>query len=271
MREHGRKSISIHAPARGATFCHLLALLNTRNFNPRSREGSDGPSDVTLLTVPVFQSTLPRGERHLPQTRCPENVYFNPRSREGSDEDVTTKVDSLEISIHAPARGATSTYQHTHYSTRISIHAPARGATDFSDFFKFFLRISIHAPARGATQKSQPRGHPLVNFNPRSREGSDMPKPFKTVLMFHFNPRSREGSDCRSLFRFSRSCDFNPRSREGSDAILSRDPRNAEISIHAPARGATMQAQKRAILQRISIHAPARGATRLRLFWSLLS
>ena len=55
---------------------------------------------------------------------------------------------------------------------------------------------------------------------------------------------------------------FNPRSREGSDAILSRDPRNAEISIHAPARGATMQAQKRAILQRISIHAPARGATR---------
>ena len=55
--------ISIHAPARGATFCHLLALLNTRNFNPRSREGSDGPSDVTLLTVPVFQSTLPRGER----------------------------------------------------------------------------------------------------------------------------------------------------------------------------------------------------------------
>ena len=87
----------------------------------------------------------------MPQTRCPENVYFNPRSREGSDEDVTTKVDSLEISIHAPARGATSTYQHTHYSTRISIHAPARGATDFSDFFKFFLRISIHAPARGAT------------------------------------------------------------------------------------------------------------------------
>ena len=63
LREHGRKSISIHAPARGATFCHLLALLNTRNFNPRSREGSDGPSDVTLLTVPVFQSTLPRGER----------------------------------------------------------------------------------------------------------------------------------------------------------------------------------------------------------------
>ena len=145
------KKISIHAPARGATATASVGFARFVNFNPRSREGSDGPSDVTLLTVPVFQSTLPRGERHLPQTRCPENVYFNPRSREGSDEDVTTKVDSLEISIHAPARGATSTYQHTHYSTRISIHAPARGATDFSDFFKFFLRISIHAPARGAT------------------------------------------------------------------------------------------------------------------------
>ena len=88
-----------------------------------------------------------------------------------------------------------------------------------------------------------------------------MPKPFKTVLMFHFNPRSREGSDCRSLFRFSRSCDFNPRSREGSDAILSRDPRNAEISIHAPARGATIQGFREHNSSQISIHAPARGAT----------
>ena len=66
-----------------------------------------------------------------------------------------------------------------------------------------------------------------------------MPKPFKTVLMFHFNPRSREGSDCRSLFRFSRSCDFNPRSREGSDRVPRAEGTVPGISIHAPARGAT--------------------------------
>ena len=144
--------------------------------------------------------------------------------------------------------------------------------------------ISIHAPARGATFCHLLALLNTRNFNPRSREGSDGFFGLFQILSSYFNPRSREGSDCRSLFRFSRSCDFNPRSREGSDsfaaptlnllsnfnprsregsdAILSRDPRNAEISIHAPARGATMQAQKRAILQRISIHAPARGATR---------
>ena len=44
-----------------------------------------------------------------------------------------------------------------------------------------------------------------------------MPKPFKTVLMFHFNPRSREGSDPTSPFLVVTFLDFNPRSREGSD------------------------------------------------------
>ena len=122
--------ISIHAPARGATFCHLLALLNTRNFNPRSREGSDGPSDVTLLTVPVFQSTLPRGERHLPQTRCPENVYFNPRSREGSDG-FFGLFQILSSYFNPRSREGSDVRNLTQHSGRIfiSIHAPARGAT----------------------------------------------------------------------------------------------------------------------------------------------
>ena len=124
------KKISIHAPARGATFCHLLALLNTRNFNPRSREGSDGPSDVTLLTVPVFQSTLPRGERHLPQTRCPENVYFNPRSREGSDCRSLFRF-SRSCDFNPRSREGSDVRNLTQHSGRIfiSIHAPARGAT----------------------------------------------------------------------------------------------------------------------------------------------
>ena len=133
------------------------------NFNPRSREGSDGPSDVTLLTVPVFQSTLPRGERHLPQTRCPENVYFNPRSREGSDAILSRDPRNAEISIHAPARGATMQAQKRAILQRISIHAPARGAT------RSLFRI-----AKAGSY-----------FNPRSREGSDV------------NPLPRRGASIR--------------------------------------------------------------------------
>ena len=122
----------------------------------------------------------------------------------------------------------------------ISIHAPARGAT-------FGTLRSI--PAASLFQSTLPRGERLSHFCRL------------TSVIIHFNPRSREGSDSFAAPTLNLLSNFNPRSREGSDAILSRDPRNAEISIHAPARGATMQAQKRAILQRISIHAPARGAT----------
>src|SRR5699024_8765360 len=80
-----------------------------------------------------------------------------------------------------------------------------------------------------------------ISFNPRSREGSDVPKAGKTTNDGSFNPRSREGSDVlpvsisgadtpkfqstlprreRPAFPVdNRNWDgsFNPRSREGSD------------------------------------------------------
>ena len=77
----------------------------------------------------VFQSTLPRGERPrdliilfipldfnprshegsdiLQQHTQPELRYFNPRSHEGSDILLPVVVQFLDISIHAPTRGAT--------------------------------------------------------------------------------------------------------------------------------------------------------------------
>ena len=57
-------NISIHAPAKGATRIRRSTDGMERNFNPRSREGSD-----ELLGVCRTQG---------------EN--FNPRSREGSDQ-----------------------------------------------------------------------------------------------------------------------------------------------------------------------------------------
>ena len=55
--------ISIHAPAKGATASTTPSGISAKNFNPRSREGSD--RDVVVLFVVL--------------------LYFNPRSREGSD------------------------------------------------------------------------------------------------------------------------------------------------------------------------------------------
>ena len=82
-----------------------------------------------------------------------------------------------------------------------------------------------------------------VNFNPRSREGSDvcrLPGPSRPM---HFNPRSREGSDTSALGRWGGFTDFNPRSREGSDPQPYSHYAAIKISIHAPVKGATADPQ----------------------------
>ena len=55
--------ISIHAPARGATQEYMDIKEDLRNFNPRSREGSDLVDFEDNWEPGTFQSTLPRGER----------------------------------------------------------------------------------------------------------------------------------------------------------------------------------------------------------------
>ena len=102
----------------------------------------------------------------------------------------------------------------------------------------------------------------MWDFNPRSREGSDLGIQIIRLCVLYFNPRSREGSDYCDLSRGNRQDYFNPRSREGSDHIHVCLRRYIKISIHAPAKGATFTSaciKSRGI---ISIHAPAKGATK---------
>ena len=57
------QSVSIHAPARGATTIPPEAIPTHSRFNPRSREGSDSRASACSIFPFRFQSTLPRGER----------------------------------------------------------------------------------------------------------------------------------------------------------------------------------------------------------------
>ena len=58
--------------------------------------------------------------------RVKEN--FNPRSHERSDEELTALMNTVNISIHAPTRGATdSRLDNVEEYQYISIHAPTRG------------------------------------------------------------------------------------------------------------------------------------------------
>ena len=191
------QTISIHAPARGATALDSLRnrKIKFQSTLPRGerRGGASDTYDVMAISIhapargatrnefearinAVFQSTLPRGERHSPTHVNPPRQYisihapargatrlcrifflrsrnFNPRSREGSDACVFVQHWVVNISIHAPARGATVNGYCSSTNTTISIHAPARGAT-----VSYGVLNNICA-----------------NFNPRSREGSDLP------------------------------------------------------------------------------------------------
>ena len=101
----------------------------------------------------VFQPTLPRGERRSSLFIVfYSKDNFNPRSREGSD-----KYSRVSPTVYS-----------------ISTHAPARGATIIDRFCATCVPISTHAPARGATIDTAVTSEDVVNFNPRSREGSDV-------------------------------------------------------------------------------------------------
>ena len=121
-------------------------------FNPRSREGSDFIFVEGLFQLTLFQSTLPRRERRKRALWRFDRFYFNPRSREGSDAFFCSSFMVCNISIHAPAKGATSDISICWHRIIISIHAPAKGATARKKEEITYYPISIHAPAKGATK-----------------------------------------------------------------------------------------------------------------------
>ena len=60
-----------------------------------------------------------------------------------------------------------------------------------------------------------------------------------------FNPRAREGRDSIGMAHPRRRVGFNPRAREGRDRIEAEDYIAHLVSIHAPAKGATLLAPRR--------------------------
>ena len=124
----------------------------------------------------------------------------------------------------------------------ISIHAPARGATLYSTVVSVDNTvISIHAPARGATRGSCRAFCALAHFNPRTREGCDGNGNGKGTKKQEFQSTHPRG--VRRLIRpnYGQKSPFqstHPRGvRPSFSSLLSP---LLYISIHAPARGATV-------------------------------
>ena len=110
----------------GATY-HIV-------FNPTKVEGKcDACGAETVLRDDDKPETVQK-RLSVYHEQTQRLVYdFNPRSREGSDNlRMKNIIVSDDISIHAPAKGATNPLYKLTWDCTISIHAPAKGATNLS-------------------------------------------------------------------------------------------------------------------------------------------
>ena len=147
------RPVSIHAPAKGATFyrppsCHLTVC-----FNPRPREGGD--TGCRRARTDAYASFNPRpreGGDDCKWSSWPRMQGFNPRPREGGDRSKWTMLFRSDPFQSTPPRG---------------------GRQDGVFLSREDMVVSIHAPARGATNESISVASVMLGFNPRPREGGD--------------------------------------------------------------------------------------------------
>ncbi len=219
----------------------MLVFPSATDFNPRTRVGCDVPSHHSSAPIASFQSTHPRGVRHLKgkcsEPNCPfqsthprgvrrlcrsansGTLDFNPRTRVGCDARVGCEtmppfafqsthprgVRPTQVDHIIPHKG----FQSTHPRGVRLISASTFCASDF---------ISIHAPAWGATLNTR-RAKSLSPFQSTHPRG---------VRPCYIDPLC----DAHRTFQST-----HPRGvRQIVSSII---PVTVMISIHAPAWGAT--------------------------------
>ena len=233
-------------------------------FNPRSREGSDDGQTKDDAYNNAFQSTLPRRERR--KLCCCWCNHFRFQSTLPRRERRTRwKRFFVRFIFQStlPRRERHHRFNLFSMFPIISIHAPAKGATAFSivsvsslalfqstlprrerpeqlaDTFYIWIFQST-LPRRERLAEQELLKADLENFNPRSREGSDIDNDvlnniwrtlFQSTLPRRERLRGSGYGKCKDY--------FNPRSREGSDWKRALNGYYYYISIHAPAKGAT--------------------------------
>ena len=223
-----------------------------RSFNPRARGGRD-VYDGSEVAIYVFQSTRPRGAR--------------------PDADVS--VEEINVSIHAPAGGATGIPAARNQSA--CFNPRARGGRDYRVLISAAVRafqstrprgarrrriqtglgcaVSIHAPAGGATvlcislarlslfQSTRPRGArlgPVIRSNP-------------DLVSIHAPAGGATRPVLISMW-FTAFQSTRPRGARPHSVVLIG---SSDVSIHAPAGGAT--SRRSAMKGCLSFNPRARG------------
>ena len=223
-RKLGSDQFQSTPPRRGRLWVPMIQITRQivsgrTGFNPRPREGGDANGPLGPRTSRRFQSTPPRRGRPTQLLTRHTQAGFNPRPREGGDPGVglmfwrMTVFQStpprrgrrlsfpvhtvlVDVSIHAPAKGATVSDQGTSQTTGyVSIHAPAKGATRTLRRLPGIDKFQSTPPRRGRRYATQAFTWVKRTFQStpprRGRHGYSMATP----ELQSFNPRPREGGD----------------------------------------------------------------------------
>ena len=127
------------------------------------------------------------------------------------------------------------------------------------------MRVSIHAPARGATEWKRRVVMRWLRFQSTRPRGAR--RFILCYLRVSLKFQSTRLRGARRYYHGLHEWDisgFNPRAREGRDFYRTANSPTLPVSIHAPARGATVAWMREPLAAVVSIHAPARGATNYR-------
>ncbi len=167
-----------------------------------------------------------------------------------------------QVSIRAPARGATLGTPVETVTEAVSIRAPARGATCGSACWPSCTRLFRSAPPHGGRRRWPVKWCSGSSFDPRPRTGGDALRARGCSRFFCFDPRPRTGGDVSLDGAYTDKTVFRSAPPHGGRPLGSGKARVfTQVSIRAPARGATALARQRSSRPPVSIRAPARGAT----------
>jgi len=177
--------VSIHAPARGATFLRVGPLDCNVGFNPRTREGCDPGGHMKCLWPWVFQSTHPRGVRPWRIDGTLREFPFQSTHPRGVRQFLVEHEAKLRRFQSTHPRGVRRlklmpnlspppVFQSTHpRGVRQSSTSSTPSLTGFQSTHPRGVRlnaagalveapsVSIHAPARGATEYANMMGSML--------------------------------------------------------------------------------------------------------------
>ena len=121
--------VSIHAPAWGATK-RIYAIADLLLFQSTHPHGVRRGSQYLRAPTHAFQSTHPHGVRRASLASLSMMMLFQSTHPHGVRPSLNTDVIlAADVSIHAPAWGATGKYKLGFMFCVVSIHAPAWGAT----------------------------------------------------------------------------------------------------------------------------------------------